>query len=58
VLAPTWGVKALRESALGGDPGLAVAMSAGLGVVYLVIGHFFLRYFERLAREKATLSLT
>jgi hypothetical protein len=33
-------------------------MSAGLGVVYLVIGHFFLRYFERLAREKATLSLT
>jgi ABC-2 type transport system permease protein len=58
VLAPTWGVKALRESALGGNPGLAVAMSAGLGVVYLVIGHFFLRYFERLAREKATLSLT
>jgi ABC-2 type transport system permease protein len=57
-LAPTWGVKALRESALGGDPGFAVAMSAGLGVVYLVIGHFFLRYFERLAREKATLALT
>jgi ABC-2 type transport system permease protein len=57
-LAPTWGVKALRESALGGDPAFALAMSAGLGVVYLVIGHFFLRYFERLAREKATLALT
>ena len=57
-LAPTWGVKALRESALGGDPGFAVAMSVALAVVYLVIGHFFLRYFERLAREKATLSLT
>jgi ABC-2 type transport system permease protein len=57
-LAPTWGVKALRESALGGDPGFAVAMSVALGVVYLVIGHFFLRYFERLAREKATLALT
>jgi ABC-2 type transport system permease protein len=57
-LAPTWGVKALRDSALGGDPGFAVAMSVGLGVVYLLIGHFCLRYFERLAREKATLALT
>ena len=58
VLAPTWGVKALRESALGGDPGFAILMSAGLGLVYLVIGHFCLQYFERLAREKATLALT
>jgi hypothetical protein len=29
-----------------------------LGAVYLVIGHFLLRHFERLARERATLSLT
>ena len=58
VLAPTWGVKALRESAIGGDPGFAILMSAGLGLVYLVIGHFCLQYFERLAREKATLALT
>jgi ABC-2 type transport system permease protein len=57
VLAPTWGVKALREAALGGDPAFAIAMSTGLAVVYLVIGHFCLRYFERLAREQATLSL-
>jgi ABC-2 type transport system permease protein len=56
-LAPTWGVKALREAAIGGDPGLAVAISVALGVAYLVIGHYCLRYFEKLAREKATLSL-
>jgi len=56
-LAPTWGVKALREAALGGEPGFAVAMSAVLGLAYLVIGHYCLRYFEKLAREKATLSL-
>jgi len=57
-LAPTWGVQALREAALGGDPAFAVAMSAGLGLSYLVIGHYCLRYFEKLARERATLSLT
>ena len=56
-LAPTWGVKALRESAIGGDPAFAVLMSLVLGVAYLVIGHFCLRYFERLARERATLTL-
>ena len=58
VLAPTWGVKALREAAIGGDPGFAILMSVGLGLLYLVIGHFCLQYFERLAREKATLALT
>jgi ABC-2 type transport system permease protein len=57
ILAPTWGVKALRESAIGGDPGFAVLMSVLLGLAYLVIGHFCLQYFERLAREKATLTL-
>ncbi len=58
VLAPTWGVRALREAALGGDPGFAVAMSLALAAVYLVIGHYCLRYFEKLARERATLALT
>jgi ABC-2 type transport system permease protein len=58
ILAPTWGIKALREAALGGNPGPAVAACLVLGLVYLVIGHFCLQYFERLAREKATLALT
>ena len=57
VLAPTWGVRALRESALGGDPLPEIALCLGLGAVYLVIGHFCLRYFERLARERATLAI-
>ena len=57
VLAPTWGVRALREAALGGDPAFDVFMCLALGALYLVIGHFCLQYFERLARERAVLSL-
>jgi ABC-2 type transport system permease protein len=57
VLAPTWGVRALRESALGGDAWLDIGMCLVLGAAYLVIGHFCLRYFERLARERATLAI-
>jgi ABC-type polysaccharide/polyol phosphate export permease len=57
-LAPTWGVRGLREAALGGSPWPAIGMSFGLGAVYLVLGIIFLRYFEVAARKKATLSLT
>jgi ABC-2 type transport system permease protein len=57
VLAPTWGIRGIREAAIGGDPAFAIAMCLGLGAIYLVIGHFTLRYFERLARERATLAL-
>ncbi len=58
VLAPTWGMRAIRESALGGDPAPAIAMAAALGLVYLLLGFFFIGYFERRAREDATLALT
>jgi ABC-2 type transport system permease protein len=58
VLAPTWGVRAIREAALGGDPLLPVVMCILLGAVYLVLGSILLGHFERLAREHATLSLT
>lgn len=57
VLAPTWGVRALREAALGGNAWPDIAMCLLLGAVYLVIGHFCLRYFEKLARERATLAI-
>lgn len=57
VLAPTWGVRALREAALGGNAWPDIAMCLVLGAVYLVIGHFCLRYFEKLARERATLAI-
>lgn len=58
VLAPTWGVRAVRESALGGSPLPDIAMCFGLAAVYLVLGTVLLTWFERLAREEATLSLT
>jgi ABC-2 type transport system permease protein len=58
LLAPTWGVRAIREAALGGDPLLPVVMCILLAAVYLVLGSILLAHFERLAREHATLSLT
>ncbi len=57
VLAPTWGIRALRASALGGNPLFGIAMSLLLSVAYLAIGALFLRLFERLARERGTLAL-
>ena len=58
VLAPTWGVRAVRESALGGDPLAAIGMCVLLSGVYLAIGTVTLSNFERLARSRATLALT
>ena len=59
VLAPTWGIKAIRGSALGeGDPLFAIGIALVLTISYFVIGAFFLRHFEVLARERATLSLS
>ena len=58
VLAPTWGVRAVRESALGGDPLTAIGMCLLLSAIYLAIGFVSMANFERLARSRATLSLT
>lgn len=58
ILAPTWGVRAIRESALGGRPLPAIGMSVALAVAYALIAAVLLRVFERLARERATLALT
>jgi ABC-2 type transport system permease protein len=58
VLAPTWGARAIRAAALGGDPLFPIAMCLLLGAVYLALGTVTLGHFERLARERATLSLT
>jgi ABC-2 type transport system permease protein len=58
VLAPTWGVRAIRDAALGGDPLPAIGMCGALAIVYLVIGSVALRLFETLARKQATLALT
>jgi ABC-2 type transport system permease protein len=57
VLAPTWGIRAIREAALGGNPATAIAVCLVLAAAYLVIGHFTLGYFEERARKSATLAL-
>jgi ABC-2 type transport system permease protein len=59
VLAPTWGMEAIRDAALGGSSAWPeLAMCAALGVVYLALGTVLLHNFERLARQRATLALT
>jgi ABC-2 type transport system permease protein len=58
VLAPTWGVRAIREAALGGNPWPEIGITVALGTAYLVLGAITLRNFELLARKRATLSLT
>jgi ABC-2 type transport system permease protein len=58
VLAPTWGMEAVRNAALGGDVWPAIGMCVVLGAIYLALGALFMQNFERLARQRATLSLT
>ena len=59
VLAPTWGIEAIRDAALGGSSAWPeLGACAALGVLYLMLGTFFLHNFERLARQRATLALT
>ncbi len=58
VLAPTWGVNAIRESALGGSPLPDLLLCAGLGVVYLLIGVLCAETVLQSARRHATLALT
>ena len=58
-IAPTWGIKAIRAAAFGDvSPWPAIGMCVLLGAIYLALGSILLRNFERLARERATLSLT
>ena len=58
VLAPTWGMNAIRESALGGSPLPDVAMCLALGAVYTLAGVLVLDRALRAARRRAALSLT
>jgi ABC-2 type transport system permease protein len=57
LLAPTWGTKALRAAALGGDVSRNLELCAVTGVAYLAIALTSLRLFASLARERATLPL-
>jgi ABC-2 type transport system permease protein len=57
-LAPTWGFRAIQESALGRSPWPDIGMCVVVSLVYLVIATACLRWFEHLARARATLRLT
>jgi ABC-2 type transport system permease protein len=57
-LAPTWGMRAIRESALGGTPLPDFGICLALGAAYTVIGVLVIEEFLNAARRRATLSLT
>jgi ABC-2 type transport system permease protein len=57
VLAPTWGMNATREAALGGTPYGDLAMCVVLGGAYTALGIVLLDRLLRAARARATLSL-
>ena len=59
VFAPTWGMNALRDAALGGgEPWKAIAMCAALSIAYGALGALLLRVFLRSARRRGSLALT
>jgi ABC-type polysaccharide/polyol phosphate export permease len=59
LLAPRWGIDAIRHAATGGGPvWFPIGMCLVVGAAYLVLAALFLRVFEREARARATLSLT
>ena len=57
-LAPTWGMRALLHSALGGNPWSDLAACFGLAAAYAVVGIALVGRFIDAARQRATLSLT
>ena len=58
VLAPTWGMRGIREAAIGGAPLPDVGVCAALGAVYTLIGVLIVGRLLQSARERATLALT
>ena len=58
VLAPTWGMNAIRESALGGTPLPDLLLCLGLGAAYVAFGVLVNDRVLRAARERGSLSLT
>jgi ABC-2 type transport system permease protein len=58
LLAPTWGVSAIREAALGGSPLPDVAMCVLLAALYTATGVLAVERVLHAARARASLSLT
>jgi ABC-2 type transport system permease protein len=58
LLAPYWGFRAIKESALGGDAWPSIGMCFAVSAAYLAIGTVCLHYFVRVARRTGSLKLT
>lgn len=58
LLAPTWGMRAMRHAAFGGSALPDLAVCAGLSVAYLAVAAVCLRGLEHLARRRASLALS
>ncbi len=58
VLAPTWGIEAMRAAAGGQSPWRDLLICAALGAAYVVIGALVARAIVRSARVHATLALS
>jgi ABC-2 type transport system permease protein len=58
LLAPTWGVRAIRESALGGQPLPDLVLCLALGTAYLLVGVLGAETVLSAARRNASLSLS
>ncbi len=58
ILAPTWGIRGIREAALGGHALADTAICLGIGVGYAAAGVLLAETILRSARERASLSLT
>ena len=58
VLAPTWGMRAIRESSTGGTPLPDAATCLLLGATYVALGVLITESVLRAARRSASLSLT
>lgn len=58
LLAPTWGVAAIRGAALGGSPWRDIALALALGAAYTALGVLVVHRLLDAARRRATLSLT
>jgi len=58
MLAPTWGMRAIRESALGGSPLPDLGVCLALGAGYTLAGVLVVETMLTAARSRATVSLT
>ena len=58
VLAPTWGMNAIRESALGGTPLPDLILCLGLGAAYIALSVLVTNRVLYDARDRGSLSLT